>query len=159
MSRANSEAGKKGAQRSPWSKGPHATTKAAELSYLRYIKRGKRNQLRKLGAGKEPMRLIMHAMPRALLEVGKVGAYGAAKYSQNGWLSVPDAVPRSCPRCDDDGRCVNGETHMWTERGEIVGECHCTCHMCQDVELPDIERTNRRRGNGKRMGKNKIAEP
>ena len=47
---------------------------------------------------------------------------------------------RSCQRCDDDGRCVNGKTHMWTERGEIVGECHCTCHMCQDVELPDIER-------------------
>lgn len=42
MSRANSEAGKKGAQRSPWSKGPHSQTKAAELSYLRYVKRGKR---------------------------------------------------------------------------------------------------------------------
>jgi len=41
MSRANSEAGKKGAQRSPWSKGPHSQTKAAELSYLRYVKRGK----------------------------------------------------------------------------------------------------------------------
>ena len=48
----------------------------------------------KLDAGKEPMRLILHAMPRALLEVGKVGAYGAAKYSENGWLKVPDAVPR-----------------------------------------------------------------
>lgn len=48
----------------------------------------------KLDAGKEPMRLILHAMPRALLEVGKVGAYGAAKYSPNGWLSVPDAVAR-----------------------------------------------------------------
>lgn len=48
----------------------------------------------KLDAGKEPMRLILHAMPRALLEVGKVGAYGAAKYSPNGWLEVPDAVPR-----------------------------------------------------------------
>lgn len=42
MSRANSEAGRKGAQRSPWSKGPHSQTKAAELSYLRYVKRGKR---------------------------------------------------------------------------------------------------------------------
>ena len=30
----------------------------------------------KLDAGKEPMRLILHAMPRALLAVGQVGAYG-----------------------------------------------------------------------------------
>lgn len=42
MTSKNSEAGRKGAQRSPWSKGPHAKTKAAELSYLRYVKRGKR---------------------------------------------------------------------------------------------------------------------
>lgn len=48
----------------------------------------------KLDAGKEPMRLIMHAMPRALLEVGKVGAHGAEKYSENGWLEVLDGIPR-----------------------------------------------------------------
>ena len=48
----------------------------------------------KLDAGKEPMRLILHAMPRALLEVGRVGAYGAKKYSENGWSSVPDGVAR-----------------------------------------------------------------
>ena len=48
----------------------------------------------KLDAGKEPMRLILHSMPRALLEVGKIGAYGAEKYSENGWLEVPDGVNR-----------------------------------------------------------------
>lgn len=48
----------------------------------------------KLDAGKAPMRLIMHAMPRALLAVGKVGAYGAVKYSENGWLEVPQGVSR-----------------------------------------------------------------
>lgn len=42
MTSKNSEAGKKGRAKSPWSKGPHSQTKAAELSYLRYVKRGKR---------------------------------------------------------------------------------------------------------------------
>lgn len=48
----------------------------------------------KMDAGKEPMRLILHAMPRALLAVGQVGAYGAGKYSENGWLAVPQGVER-----------------------------------------------------------------
>lgn len=48
----------------------------------------------KLDAGKEPVRLILHAMPRALLEVAKVGGFGAAKYSENGWRSVPNGVHR-----------------------------------------------------------------
>lgn len=48
----------------------------------------------KLDAGKEPMRLILHAMPRAVFAVAQVGAYGAAKYSENGWLHVPQGVER-----------------------------------------------------------------
>ena len=48
----------------------------------------------KLDAGKEPVRLILQAMPRALLEVAKVGGFGAAKYSENGWRAVPDGVNR-----------------------------------------------------------------
>lgn len=48
----------------------------------------------KLDAGKEPMRLILHGMPRALLAVGQVGAYGADKYTENGWMQVPDGVAR-----------------------------------------------------------------
>lgn len=48
----------------------------------------------KLDAGKEPLRLILQSMSRALLEVAKVGGFGAAKYSENGWRSVPDGVNR-----------------------------------------------------------------
>lgn len=48
----------------------------------------------KLDAGKEPMRLVLHAMPRALLAVGRVAAYGARKYSAGSWQSVPDGVAR-----------------------------------------------------------------
>lgn len=42
MSITPAAAGRKGAQRSPWSKGPHADTRAAQASYMRYVKRGKR---------------------------------------------------------------------------------------------------------------------
>ena len=48
----------------------------------------------KLDAGKEPMRLVLQAMPRALLAVGQVGAYGAVKYSENGWREVPRGIDR-----------------------------------------------------------------
>lgn len=48
----------------------------------------------KLDAGKPPLRLILLSMPHAILEVAKVGGYGASKYSADGWLSVPDAVNR-----------------------------------------------------------------
>ena len=48
----------------------------------------------KLDAGKEPVRLILQGMPRAILAVAEVGAYGAAKYSENGWMQVPDGVAR-----------------------------------------------------------------
>lgn len=48
----------------------------------------------KLDAGKEPMRLVLHAMPRALLAVGEVAGYGAGKYSENGWLHVPHGIAR-----------------------------------------------------------------
>lgn len=48
----------------------------------------------KLDSGKEPMTLILHAMPRALLAVGRVGAYGANKYSEGGWKHVKDGQRR-----------------------------------------------------------------
>ena len=40
------------------------------------------------------MRLVLQAMPRALLAVGEVAAFGAAKYSEHGWLAVPHGVER-----------------------------------------------------------------
>lgn len=35
------KAGRAGAAKSPWSKGPHATTGKAKASYIQYRKRGK----------------------------------------------------------------------------------------------------------------------
>lgn len=48
----------------------------------------------KLDHGKNRLHLVLGAFAQALEEVGKVGTFGAAKYSDNGWLSVPDAYKR-----------------------------------------------------------------
>lgn len=48
----------------------------------------------KLDAGKPRCGLVLGAFARALTEVSKVGTYGAAKYSDAGWLQVPDGKER-----------------------------------------------------------------
>src|SRR5574337_650501 len=50
----------------------------------------------KLDAGKNRLGLVLLGFSRALQEVGKVGTYGAGKYSDNGWIAVPDGE-RRCP--------------------------------------------------------------
>lgn len=48
----------------------------------------------KLDAGKNRLGLVSFGFARALQEVGKVGTYGANKYSDNGWMEVPNGEAR-----------------------------------------------------------------
>ena len=48
----------------------------------------------KLDAGKIRLGLVFHGFARALREVGRVGTYGANKYTANGWVEVPDGEQR-----------------------------------------------------------------
>jgi hypothetical protein len=48
----------------------------------------------KLDAGKIRAGLVVGGFANALLEVGKVGTYGANKYTPNGWRSVPEGFDR-----------------------------------------------------------------
>ncbi len=48
----------------------------------------------KVDAGKVRMHLITGGMARALVEVAKIGTFGAAKYTDDGWVSVPDGFRR-----------------------------------------------------------------
>ena len=48
----------------------------------------------KLDQGKNRLGLVVFGFARALREVGKVGTYGAAKYSDDGWMQVPDGQAR-----------------------------------------------------------------
>ncbi|MEY2689287.1 MAG: Curvibacter phage [Pseudomonadota bacterium] len=48
----------------------------------------------KLDAGKPRCALVLGGFARALLEVCKVGTYGAVKYTPNGWTRVDNGVER-----------------------------------------------------------------
>lgn len=48
----------------------------------------------KLDAGKNRLGLVLGGFARALQEVGTVGTYGANKYTDNGWVEVPDGERR-----------------------------------------------------------------
>jgi hypothetical protein len=48
----------------------------------------------KLDLGKNRLGLVLCGFPRALQAVGMVGTMGSRKYSDNGWMSVPDGVRR-----------------------------------------------------------------
>ncbi len=48
----------------------------------------------KLDAGKNRCGLVLFGFALALQEVSKVGTYGANKYTDNGWVEVPDGERR-----------------------------------------------------------------
>jgi hypothetical protein len=48
----------------------------------------------KLDAGKTRLGLVIGDFANALELVGQVGTFGAHKYTDHGWLNVPDGVPR-----------------------------------------------------------------
>lgn len=48
----------------------------------------------KVDHGKPRMGLVFNGFARALAEVARVGTHGAEKYTDNGWVEVPDGVRR-----------------------------------------------------------------
>jgi hypothetical protein len=48
----------------------------------------------KLDAGKPRPALVLNGFARALREVVNVGTYGAKKYTDNGWMEVPNGIER-----------------------------------------------------------------
>jgi len=48
----------------------------------------------KMDAGKTRLGLVLLGFARALEEVGKVGTFGANKYTDDGWVSVPNGQER-----------------------------------------------------------------
>lgn len=69
----------------------------------------------KLDAGKNRVALVMRGFSRALTEVGRVGTYGADKYTPNGWQKVGEGIERyddSMMRHWLEGRTVDKETGL-----------------------------------------------
>lgn len=72
----------------------------------------------KLDAGKNRLGLVMGGFARALQEVGKVGTFGANKYTVNGWVAVPEGVDRYTDAMyrhlftECEGESVDGQTGL-----------------------------------------------
>ena len=72
----------------------------------------------KLDAGKVRMGLVMRGFARALFEVGRVGTYGAGKYTPNGWLEVENGEERYMDAglrhlVDDAIEEIDKDTDLW----------------------------------------------
>ena len=69
----------------------------------------------KLDAGKLRAGLVLKGFRRALLAVSKVGTDGAVKYSDNGWMEVPDGESRYTDalfrHLFDEGMDASGSLH------------------------------------------------
>ena len=48
----------------------------------------------KVDAGKPRVSMVMNQFCRAIMEVSRVGTFGADKYTEGGWLTVPNAMQR-----------------------------------------------------------------
>lgn len=77
-------------------------------------------------AGKIRPSLVLGGFARALIEVCKVGTYGAVKYSDNGWMEVPNGEDRyddaklrhwlkekSGEACDADTELAHAAHEAW----------------------------------------------
>lgn len=73
----------------PWAKRPETAKAEADPTG-----RDQHQPGAKVDAGKPRPGLVLGAFSGALLEVTKVGTFGAKKYTDNGWLSVPDGFRR-----------------------------------------------------------------
>jgi hypothetical protein len=72
----------------------------------------------KCDAGKNRLGLVMGGFALALQEVGKVGTYGANKYTDNGWMAVPQGVSRYTDAmyrhllCEATGEACDADTGL-----------------------------------------------
>lgn len=72
----------------------------------------------KLDSDKPDLDLVLGSFTKALVEVGKVGTFGAKKYSDNGWKKVPNAQRRYLSAMQrhyytyKDDELLDPETHL-----------------------------------------------
>ena len=79
----------------------------------------------KVDAGKVRMHLITGGMARGITEIAQVGTFGAAKYSDNGWIDVPDGFRRY----EDAQQRHAAKRHM----GEVLDSDSGLLHLAHEA--------------------------
>ena len=86
----------------------------------------------KADANKPRVDLIFDGMPLALMEVARVATFGAAKYSEHGWLKVPNGYQRYTAAMDRH-RLQEGE---FIDRDSgLAHAAHCAWNALARLEL------------------------
>jgi hypothetical protein len=86
----------------------------------------------KLDGGKIRPALVLGGFARALLEVSKVGSYGAVKYTENGWMQVANGETRYDDAkmrhwlyekagidCDEDTQLLHAAHEAWNSLARL----------------------------------------
>lgn len=87
----------------------------------------------KLDSGKPMPDLILDGMSLAIMEVAKVATMGAKKYSENGWLTVPDGVLRY-RRAGDRHRLYRRD-EAYDPESELLHLAHEAWNRLAELEL------------------------
>lgn len=95
----------------------------------------------KLDAGKNRLSLVMHGFAKALEEVGRVGTFGANKYTDNGWVSVPNGIERYT---DAQYRHLLKEAQgeIADQDSQLLHAAHCAWNALARLELKLRESEN-----------------
>lgn len=95
----------------------------------------------KLDAGKNRLDLVLGDFSNALWEVGLVGTYGANKYTDRGWVSVPNGIQRY-----GDALLRHYIQHKRGELRDTESEMYHLAHLAWNA-LALLERTLREQKN------------
>lgn len=88
----------------------------------------------KLDGGKQRPGLILDAMPRAIAGVVQVGTFGAAKYSDGGWLEVANGIQRyRDAQLRHESRIAQGE--LLDPESGLPHDYHRAWNVLAQVEL------------------------
>ena len=84
------------------------------------------------------MSLVLDGFKRALTEVGRVGTFGANKYSDNGWMEVENGIARYR---DAMYRHLFATDHYDDQSG-LSHMAHAAWNMLAMLELMEREESN-----------------
>lgn len=94
----------------------------------------------KLDAGKTRPDLVLNGFPRALLAVAEVAAYGARKYTEDGWRCVPDGQRRYTAA--KDRHRLHGAVELLDAESGLLHLAHEAWNALAVLELKLMEGTD-----------------
>lgn len=97
----------------------------------------------KLDQGKPRLDLVLGGFARALLEVGKIGTFGANKYTDHGWIDVPNGEQRYTDALLRHLLAERSGEHADSESGLPHAAHAAWCALARlDLQLRQLESTN-----------------